>query len=189
MGMTQVRVEQQFIDSADFKYQCGPSLALPLSSAIEAVLAALTAGGRVWCLGSGVTASLADYAAHLLTHGFERERPELPALALHQGDADHSSALLKRLRAHASQEDVLWVIAAPRSERSLIPVIETAQDRGMSVVAFAIGDGGDLMDCLLDTDVVMSVTHPRLSRSLEVVHMAIHGLCDGVDLQLLGEES
>lgn len=183
------RLEQQFIDSADYKYQCGQTLAAPLAAAVDAMLASVTAGGRVWCVGAGPTAAMATYAAHLLTNGFERDRPELSAMPLHQGDADESAALLKRLRAHASQEDVLWVLSMFRSERTLVPVIEAAQDRGMTVIAFVAGESGDLIDCLLDTDVVVSVIHPRVSRLLEVLHMAIHAVCDGIDMQLLGEET
>lgn len=183
------RLEQQFIDSADFKYQCGQTLAAPLSAAVEAMLAALTAGGRVWCVGAGPTAGLASYASHLLTHGFERDRPELSSMPLHQGDGDEAATMLKRLRAHVAQDDVLWVMSLCRSERTLIPVIEAAQDRGITVIALVAGEGGDLMDSLLDTDVVVSIVHPRVSRMLEGLHMAIHAVCDGIDLQLLGEES
>lgn len=183
------RLEQQFIDSADFKYQCAQTLATPLESAVEALLAGLTSGGKVICAGAGPTAALASYVAQLILGGFERDRPELAALCLTQTDAEDAQSLVRRLRALSAAEDVLLVISVVRAEGTLIPLIEAAQDRGMTVVAVIGGEGGDLVDCLLDTDVVISVAHPRVGRVLEVQHLVLHCLCDGIDAQLLGEDN
>lgn len=188
-AMLTQRIEQQFIDSADFKYQCGQVLATTLSAAVDALLAGLTSGGKVLCAGAGPTAALASYVSHLLLSGFERERPELGALCLTQSDGEEAQSLVKRLRALSVAEDVLLVISVVRAEGSLMPLIDAAQDRGMTVVALVGGEGGDLVDCLLDTDVVISVTHPRLGRILEVQHMVLHALCDGIDAQLLGDDN
>jgi D-sedoheptulose 7-phosphate isomerase len=188
-AMLNQRIEQQFIDSADFMYQCGQALAAPLESAVEALLAGLTSGGKVLCAGAGPTAALAAYVAHLMLTGFERDRPELAALCLTQSDGEEAQSLVRRLRALSVAEDVLLVISVVRAEGALIPLIEAAQDRGVTVVAVIGGEGGDLVDCLLDTDVVISVTHSRLSRILEVQHLVLHCLCDGIDAQLLGEDN
>ena len=186
--MLEARLEQQFIDSADCKYQIAPLLVPPLSAAVEAILAAVTSGGKVWSVGAGPTAALATYVSHLLLAGFERERPGLAAQALHSGDGDDATTLLRRLNIWASAEDVLLVLSVASAETSLVPLIDAAQDLGMTVVALVGGDGGEVLNSLLDTDVVISIEHARLGRVLELQHMALHALCDGLDAQLLGEE-
>lgn len=186
--MLDARLEQQFIDSADCKYQTAQALVPPLGAAVEAVMACLTAGGKVWCAGAGPTAALAAYVSHLLLAGFERERPGLASQTLHAGEGDSAASMLRRLQALANAEDVLLVISVAAAETTLTPVVEAAQDLGLTVVALVGGHGGELLDVLLDTDVVVSVEHARLARVLEMQHMALHALCDGLDAQLLGEE-
>lgn len=186
--MLEARLEQQFIDSADCKYQLAPMLVSPLASAVEAVLACITAGGRVWSVGAGPTAALATYVSHLLLAGFERDRPGLAAQALNPSECEDGLSLLRRLQVLASAEDVLLVISVASHEATLAPLIDAAQDMGMTVVALVGGDGGEVLNHLLDTDVVVSIEHARVSRVLELQYMALHAMCDGLDVQLLGEE-
>ena len=186
--MVEARLEQQFIDSADCKYQMAPRLVSPLASAVEAVLACITAGGRVWSVGAGPTAALATYVSHLLLAGFERDRPGLAAQALNRSECEDGNSLLRRLQVLASAEDVLLVISVVGAEAPLVPLIDAAQDMGMTVVALVGGANSELLYSLLDTDVVISIEHDRAGRVLELQHMALHALCDGLDAQLLGEE-
>ena len=44
----------------------------------------------------------------------------------------------------------------------------------------------DLVVVLRDTDVHLCVPHELPARILEVHHMVLHCICDGVDAQLLG---
>lgn len=188
VAMLDARLEQQFIDSADCKYQLAQGLVAPLSAAVDALMARVTAGGKVWCVGAGLTAALADYASHLLLAGFERQRPALAAQSLNAGDGDSAETLQRRLRAWASADDVLLVIGVARDEAVLVPLVDLAQDLGLTVIALVGGEAADLLDALLDTDVVISIEHPRLCRVLELQHMAVHALCDGLDAGLLGDE-
>ena len=45
--MPEQRVHQQFIDSADLKYQWAQTLARPIDEAAQALLACVTGGGKV----------------------------------------------------------------------------------------------------------------------------------------------
>ena len=76
------RIQQQFIDSADLKYQCAQSLAPLVESAIAAVLACVTNGGKVLACGNGASAAAAQHFAASFMGRYERERPELAALSL-----------------------------------------------------------------------------------------------------------
>ena len=44
------RIQQQFIDSADLKYQCAQAIAPAVENAIQAVLASVTVRARSWLL-------------------------------------------------------------------------------------------------------------------------------------------
>ena len=80
--MLDLRIQQHFIDSADLQYQAAEPLAKPVESGVQALLACVTSGGTVLGAGWGGTAPSAQYFASLFVGGFERERPELAALAL-----------------------------------------------------------------------------------------------------------
>ena len=48
--------------------------------------------------------------------------------------------------------------------------------------------GGKMNDKLSETDVHICVPHDRTARIQEVHILALHAICDAVDLQLLGEQ-
>ena len=83
--MLEQRIQQHFIDAADLQYQAAQALAAPIAAAVQAVVACLTGGGKVLACGLGASAAAAQQFAALCVAGFERERPELAALALVRG--------------------------------------------------------------------------------------------------------
>src|SRR5437868_12684613 len=89
--MLEQRIQQHFIDSADLKYQAGPLLGKPISQAMQAVLACVTSGGKILACGAGVSGFLAAQFAAQFVGRFERDRPELAAIAL-PGDATDPAA-------------------------------------------------------------------------------------------------
>src|SRR5574344_1418632 len=80
--MLEQRIQQHFIDSADLKYQAAQALSAPISAAVQALLACITGGGKILACGAGASASQAQLLASLCVSGFERDRPELAAVAL-----------------------------------------------------------------------------------------------------------
>ena len=84
--MIEQRIEQHFIDSADLKYQAAQVLSKPIAQAIQAILASVTSGGKVLACGNGGSAADAQHFAAEFVGRFERERPELGAIALSDTD-------------------------------------------------------------------------------------------------------
>src|SRR3954463_11384032 len=80
--MLEQRIQQHFIDSADLKYQAAQTLSKPIAAAVQAILACVTSGGKVLACGNGVSAADAQHFAAEFVGRFERERPELAAIAL-----------------------------------------------------------------------------------------------------------
>lgn len=178
-------------------YQWAEQLAHPIAAATQALLACVTGGGKVLVCGAGASAALAQYGAALLLGGFERPRPGLPALALGcdvatlgalAGQGDCGDALAAQLRALAGPDDVLLLLAAGEvAEHGLRRVVEAAHEREIGVVALT-ASRGELERQLRDTDVHVSVPSDNVPRIHEAQLLALHGICDELDRQLLGDE-
>ena len=191
--MLDLRIQQHFIDSADLHYQVAETLAKPVDSAVQAVMACVTGGGKVLVGGLGPSAALAHYLANLLVGGFERERPGLAALAL-SADAvtttrwTDGQGLVRQVQALGQTGDVLALISSDGTEPALAEAVQAAHDREMSVLALTGQHGGGLARQLRETDVHVCVPHERAARIREVQYLVLHCLCDGIDTQLLGEQ-
>lgn len=194
--MLEHRIEQHFIDSADLKYQAAQSLSKPIAAAIAAVLASVTSGGKVLACGNGGSAADAQHFAAEFVGRFERERPELGAIALTTdssiltaiaNDYDYLQIFAKQVRALGQPGDVLLAISTSGNSANVIAAIEAAHEREMTVVALTGRGGGKMNQLLRDTDVHVCVPHERTARIQEVHLLTIHCICDGVDTQLLGE--
>jgi D-sedoheptulose 7-phosphate isomerase len=189
------RIQQQFIDSADLKYQCAQSLAPQVEAAVGAVLASVTGGGKVLTCGNGASAAAAQQFAASFIGRHDRERPELAALAICAdasvltgiaNDFDASAVFSRQVRALGQAGDVLLAISTTGNSSNVLAAVDAAHERDMTVVALTGARGGALAQRLRDTDVEVCVPHDMPARILEVHHLVLHCICDGVDAQLLG---
>jgi D-sedoheptulose 7-phosphate isomerase len=196
--MLEQRIQQHFIDSADLKYQAAQVLSHPIAAAVQAVLACVTSGGKVLACGSGASAAEAQQFAAFCVAGFERERPELAAVALTSdstmltavsaGASDATQQFARQVRALGQAGDVLLLLSVSGNDANLLAATEAAHERDMTVVALTGRTGGKLAALLRETDVLISVPHDRAARVREVHALVLHCLSDGVDAQLLGEQ-
>jgi D-sedoheptulose 7-phosphate isomerase len=189
------RIQQQFIDSADLKYQCAQSLAPMVEAATAAVLASVTGGGKVLSCGNGPSAAAAQHFAASFVGRYDRERPELAAFSLSAdaavltgiaNDFDARAIFARQVRALGHVGDVLLALSTSGNSANMIAAVEAAHERDMTVVALTGARGGRLAQLLRDTDVHVCVPHDVPARILEVHHLVLHCICDGVDAQLLG---
>jgi D-sedoheptulose 7-phosphate isomerase len=189
------RIQHQFIDSADLKYQCAQTLAPMVEAATAAVLASVTGGGKVLSCGNGASAAAAQHFAASFVGRYERERPELAAFSLSAdsavltgiaNDFDARAIYARQVRALGHVGDVLLALTTSGNSANMIAAVEAAHERDMTVVALTGARGGRLAQLLRDTDVHVCVPHELPARILEVHHLVLHCICDGVDAQLLG---
>ncbi len=194
--MQELRIQQHFIDSADLKYQCAQSLSKPIAAAVQAILACVTSGGKVLACGNGGSASDAQHFAAEFVGRFERERPELGAIALTTdssiltaiaNDYDFSQVFSRQVRALGQAGDILLALSTSGNSPNVLEAVQAAHDRDMSVVALTGRNGGKLAGRLRETDIHICVPHERTARIQEVHILALHCICDGVDVQLLGD--
>lgn len=195
--MLELRIQQHFIDSADLKYQSAQSLSKPIAAAVQAMLACVTSGGKVLACGNGGSAADAQHFAAEFVGRFERERPELGAIALTTdssiltavaNDYGYNVVFSRQVRALGLPGDVLLAISTSGNSASILAAVDAAHERDMTVVALTGKGGGKMAQALRETDVHICVPHERTARIQEVHLLVVHCLCDGVDTQLLGEQ-
>ena len=200
MDMLEPRIQQQFFESADLKYQSAELLSRPIADAVTALVGALTAGGRVLAAGLGASSMLAQLVVTELIGGFERERPGLAALALGTDGAAlggltalpsagaFDKVLARQVETLGQPGDLLLLIDSDGNHPALLAAALAAQAQDMTVIALTGRSGGALRGLLLETDVLVAVPHDRRVRVLEAHLLVLHCLCDAIDLQLLGEQ-
>jgi D-sedoheptulose 7-phosphate isomerase len=185
--MLEQRIQQQFFESADLSYQAAEVLGRPVEEAVTALVAGLTAGGRVLAAGLGASASLAQLVVTELIGCFERERPGLAALALGT-DGAVLSALAILPGAGGFDSVLARQVDSVGNHPALLAAVAAAQGKDMTVIALTGRTGGALRGALGETDVLIAVPHDRRVRVLETHLLVLHCLCDAIDLQLLGEQ-
>ncbi len=198
--MLEQRIRQQFEESAQLKLQAAPLLAEPVARAVDAMANVLGNGGKILACGNGGSAADAQHFAAELVGRFERERPELAALALSTdssiltavgNDYGFDQVFARQVRALGQAGDLLLAISTSGSSPNVIEAVRAAQERDMLVVALTGKGGGKLGSLLSDVDVHLCVPHDRTARIQELHLLLLHCLCDGVDCTLMGnpEES
>ena len=195
--MLESRIEQHFIDSADLKYQAAPVLSKPIAQAISAIVSSLTSGGKVLACGNGGSAADAQHFSAEFVGRFERERPELAAIALTTdtsiltavgNDYAFDAVFSRQVRALGQPGDVLLAITTSGNSSNILAAVEAAHARDMVVIGMTGRDGGKMGHMLRETDVHICVPHPRTARIQEVHILALHCICDGVDAVLMGDD-
>ncbi|MGQ0711543.1 MAG: phosphoheptose isomerase [Rhodoferax sp.] len=195
--MLEQRIQQHFIESADLKYKTAQVLSEPIAQAVQAIVAALTGGGKVLACGNGGSAADAQHFSAEFVGRFERERPELAAIALTTdtsiitavgNDYSYNEIFSRQVRALGQSGDVLVAISTSGNSANVIAAIEAAHARDMVVVGLSGRTGGKMAKLLRETDVHICVPHERTARIQEVHILALHCICDAVDAQLLGDQ-
>jgi D-sedoheptulose 7-phosphate isomerase len=195
--MNTQRILAHFQESAELKMRSGAVLAQPIANAIELMFNALSNGNKILTCGNGGSAGDAQHFAAELVGRFERERFPLPAIALSTdtsiitavgNDYSFNEIFSKQVQALGQAGDILLAISTSGNSGNVLAAAEAALEREMRVVALTGKDGGKLGQLLSEADVHINVQHTRTARIQEVHLVAIHSICDGIDVALFGEE-
>ncbi|MCS0591682.1 phosphoheptose isomerase [Massilia norwichensis] len=195
--MNTQRILAHFQESAELKLKSGQLLAQPISQAIELMFNALSNGNKILACGNGGSAGDAQHFAAELVGRFERERFPLPAISLSTdtsiitavgNDYSFNEIFSKQVQALGQAGDILLAISTSGNSGNVVAAVEAALEREMRVVALTGKDGGKLGKLLTEADVHINVQHSRTARIQEVHLVAIHSICDGIDVALFGEE-
>lgn len=191
------RIQQHFTDSVATKLAARDALADPIAAAADLMVEALSNGNKILACGNGGSAADCQHFAAELVGRFERERPELPAIALTTdssiltavgNDYNFDVIFSKQVRALGHEGDVLLAVTTSGNSGNVLAAIEAAHQRGMHVIALTGKGGGKVSDALGELDVHICVPADRTARIQEVHLLTIHCLCDLIDSALLGDE-
>jgi len=195
--MNTQRILAHFQESAELKQKAAPLLAQPIAQAIELMFNALSNGNKILACGNGGSAGDAQHFAAELVGRFERERFPLPAISLSTdtsiitavgNDYSFDEIFRKQVQALGQPGDILLAISTSGNSGNVLAAAEAALEREMRVVALTGKDGGKLGRLLTEADVHINVPHSRTARIQEVHLVAVHAICDGLDVALFGEE-
>ena len=193
----EARIREHFAASAELKLAAGAQLAPAIARAAEVMTTCLFADGRILACGNGGSAADAQHFAAEMVGRFERERPELPAIALTvdssiltavANDYAFDQVFAKQVRALGRKGDVLLAFSTSGNSSNVITAIDAAREREMHVVALTGKGGGRIGELLGEGDVHVCVPHDRTARIQEVHLTILHCLCDAIDCTLLGDD-
>lgn len=165
--------------------------ALPAIARAARLLAArIDAGHKVLACGNGGSAADAQHFAAELVGRYERERPELAAVALTTdssqltaiaNDYGYEQVFAKAVRGLGRPGDLLLAISTSGNSPSVVKAIEAAQAKGLSVIALTGKDGGAMARMLQGEDVELRAASAVTARVQEVHLLFLHCLCDALD--------
>ncbi|MDM8354990.1 phosphoheptose isomerase [Pandoraea communis] len=190
------RIQQHFTDSVETKLAARDALPEYIAAAADVMFEALSNGNKILACGNGGSAADCQHFAAELVGRFERERPELPAIALTTdssiltavgNDYNFDAIFSKQVRALGQEGDVLLAITTSGNSSNVLAAIDAAHERGMHVIALTGKGGGKVNAALGELDVHICVPAERTARIQEVHLLTIHCLCDLVDAKLFGE--
>ncbi len=191
----QDQIIELFDASIETKQAAKELLAAPIALAVERMTAAFKAGNKILSCGNGGSAADAQHFSAELVCRFERERPGLPAVALTtdssaltaiSNDYHYDEVFAKQVNALGQSGDVLLAISTSGNSANVVRAIESAHEKGITVVALTGRDGGNIANLLQDNDVEIRVPSNSTARVQEVHLLTIHCLCHQIDEVLFG---
>jgi len=164
-----------------------------IEKTIEATVAALRNGNRLYFCGNGGSAADAQHLAAEFSGRFYLDRDALPAEALHcntsyltavANDYSYDVIYSRLVKGIAHKGDVLFGLSTSGNSGNIVKAFETAREKGVITVGFTGEDGGKmkrLSDYLFN---VPSKNTPRIQES----HIMIgHIICQLAEEQYFAQ--
>jgi len=155
-----------------------------------AVIQTLRNGGRVFFCGNGGSAADAQHLAAELTGRYYKDRPPLPAEALHvntsfltavANDYSYEETYARLLRGWGKPGDLLWAMSTSGNSPNILRALDTAKELGMTTVGLTGATGGKMLGRCDYLVRVPSTDTPRIQE----VHMLVgHIVCELVEKAL-----
>lgn len=150
------------------------TLLLKVQNAVDAVTAAFKNGNKVLFCGNGGSAADAQHLAAEFSGRFYKDRPALPAEALHcnssyltavANDYSYDVIYARIIDGTGNKGDVLVGLSTSGNSGNIVKAFEAARNRGMVTIGFTGATGGimkEASDILLN---VPSFDTPRIQES------------------------
>lgn len=188
-------VIKELEESADVKKMVAKTLSDLIVNAINMIISAYKAGGKVLLIGNGGSAADAQHIAAELVGRFKLERMALPAIALTTdtsiltsiaNDYKYENVFSRQVEALANNEDILIAITTSGNSINVLKAVEMARSKNVKVIGLTGRDGGKLKDMADMTIMIPSDNTPRIQEA----HITIgHIICNLVEREFFNENS
>jgi len=161
---------------------------------VDAIVAALRAGKRIYWCGNGGSAAEAQHMAAELSGRYLRERPGLNSEALSVNtstltcvgnDYGYDDIFARQVQAFVQPGDVVIGMTTSGTSRNVVLALEMAQKKGAVTVAFTGNGGGAVMDY---SDLAIVGPDGYAAIVQEVHQVMAHIVCDLVEQRLIFED-
>lgn len=159
-----------------------------LNNLAEHLVATFHRGGRLFLIGSGPFGAIAGIIGQSFLHRQTLERPALPAISLTNdaglatflaGDDQGSQLFSRQLRALASNQDTVLVLAGSNLSQADREALNTARQLGCRTILIA-SEQAEIADFLPDTSLALpSDSLPRLLESSLFIGNLLCALVEG----------
>jgi D-sedoheptulose 7-phosphate isomerase len=192
------RITDHFRASAELKLSLATSAAPGLLAAATTLSTALQGDRKVLICGNGGSAADSQHFAAELVGRFERERRNLPAIALTTdtsaitaiaNDYAFEQVFSRQVMALGRSGDCLIAISTSGNSPNVVQAIAAAHAADMRVVALTGRQGGKMAAMLKPLDHHLNVPHERTVRIQEVHILMLHVLCDLIDNHVFGPQA
>jgi D-sedoheptulose 7-phosphate isomerase len=163
-----------------------------VNSAIQLMVDAYKANGKVFSCGNGGSMCDAMHFAEELTGRFRKERAPLAAMAINDpshltcvaNDYGYDFVFSRYVEAWGNRGDVLLAISTSGNSPNVINAVESAKKKGMKVVGLLGKNGGKLKD-MVDISLVVD---SQVSDRIQEVHIkCIHIFIEGIERNIFPE--
>jgi D-sedoheptulose 7-phosphate isomerase len=161
---------------------------------VDAIVAALRAGKRVYWCGNGGSAAEAQHMAAELSGRYLRERPGLNSEALSVNtstltcvgnDYGYDDVFSRQVQAFVQPGDVLIAMTTSGASRNLVKALEMGKSKGAVTISFTGNGGGAVMQY---TDIALMGPNGYAAIVQEVHQVMAHIVCDLVEQRLIFED-
>jgi D-sedoheptulose 7-phosphate isomerase len=160
--------------------------------AAETIAQSLAKGGKLLIFGNGGSAADAQHMAGEMVNRFLLERPGLPAIALTTdtsvltaigNDYSFYEIFVKQVKALGRKGDVALGISTSGRSPNVVKALAAARGKGITNLGLTGCEGGDMGPLC---DVLICAPSDEIPRIQEVHALAVHILCELVEIQLFG---
>ncbi|MDF1526787.1 MAG: D-sedoheptulose 7-phosphate isomerase [bacterium] len=156
----------------------------------DTMVKAIRAGGKVLVIGNGGSAGDAQHFAAELVNRFLMERKALPGLALTTdtsvltsiaNDYSYEQIFSRQVEALGRDGDVLLAISTSGTSPNVLKALEQANLLSMATIGMTGSESGKISSLC---DICMAVPDQSTPRIQEVHHLALHVICEIMEIQL-----
>jgi len=159
-------------------------------SAAEKVVSALLAGNTIFTLGEKSGILIAQLFSDYLALGYEIDRPGFPSINLNQVTQNSNDAerYNQALNTHGKGGDILVLVSAGNNEQLLINALNSAVNRGMTIVLLSAANDNLLASSVSYNDIHISSADFSAPLATQSQLQVIQCVCGLIDSHIFGGE-